>query len=162
MKMLMKERMFTWFDSYNVFDENGDTLYTVKGKLAWGHLLKIYDAYGMEVGEVKEKIISIMPKFEIEAYGKKIGDIRREITLFKPKYDVDYKGWKMDGDIFEWDYKIMDRRRKVAKISKKLWRLTDTYEIEVFDREDALYALLLVLAVDAEKCAHDEKHRAGH
>lgn len=43
MKLLFKQRMFSWFDSYDVYREDGSVAYTVEGKLAWGHKLIIYD-----------------------------------------------------------------------------------------------------------------------
>ena len=58
----------------------------------------------------------------------------------------------MDGDWWEWDYSITDSfGHHVAIISKELWNWTDTYSIDVFDSQDAIYALMLVLAIDAEK-----------
>ena len=56
MKLLFKQRLFSWFDSYDIYDEAGNTVYVVKGQLAWGHKLIIYDAYGNEVGMVVEKV----------------------------------------------------------------------------------------------------------
>ena len=50
MKLLFKQRLFSWFDSYDIYDEAGNTVYIVKGQLSWGHKLVIYDAYGNEVG----------------------------------------------------------------------------------------------------------------
>lgn len=44
MKLLFKQRIFSWFDSYDIYDEDGNTVFVVKGQLAWGHKLKIYDA----------------------------------------------------------------------------------------------------------------------
>ena len=58
MKMLFKQRMFSWFDSYDVFTENGDTLFTVKGQLSWGHCFKIFDSMGRELGTVRQRIFS--------------------------------------------------------------------------------------------------------
>ena len=52
MKLLFKQRLFSWFDSYDIYDEAGNTVYAVKGQLSWGHKLAIYDAYGNEVGMV--------------------------------------------------------------------------------------------------------------
>ena len=52
MKMLFKQRLFSWFDSYDIYDESGNTLYTVKGQLSWGHCLKIFGASGEELGTV--------------------------------------------------------------------------------------------------------------
>ena len=65
MKLLFKQRFFSWFDSYDIYDESGNTVYTVEGKLSWGHCMKIYDAYGNELGMIQEKIFTFLPKFEI-------------------------------------------------------------------------------------------------
>ena len=35
MRMYFKQRLFSWFDSYDIFDEEGNTLYVVKGQLSW-------------------------------------------------------------------------------------------------------------------------------
>ena len=49
-KLLFKQRLFSWFDSYDIYDETEQTVYVVKGQLAWGHCLKIFSVYGEEVG----------------------------------------------------------------------------------------------------------------
>ena len=66
MKLLFKQRAFTWFDSYDIYDENENTVYVVKGQLSWGHCLKIFDASEEhELGTVKEQIFSWWPQFEL-------------------------------------------------------------------------------------------------
>ena len=65
MKLLFKQKMFSWLDSYDVFGETGETLYKVKGKLDWGHCFKIYDAADNELATVKQKIFTWLPKFEM-------------------------------------------------------------------------------------------------
>ena len=55
MKLIFKQRLFSWFDSYDIYYEDGTTAYTVKGQLSWGHCLKIYDGQGRESGMVKER-----------------------------------------------------------------------------------------------------------
>ena len=42
MKLLFRQRFFSWFDSYDIYDEFGNTVYVVKGQLSWGHKLVIY------------------------------------------------------------------------------------------------------------------------
>ena len=156
MKLLFKQRLFSWFDSYDIFNEAGETVYVVKGQLAWGHLLKIYDATGNEIGYIKEKIFSWFPKFEIYIGGKYMGCIKKEFSLFLPKFTIDYKGWQVEGDWFEWSYNIMDNSGVIAKVTKELWNWTDTYSIDICHSEDSLYALMLVLAIDAEKCSRKD------
>lgn len=156
MKLLFKQRLFSWFDSYDIYDENGNTVYVVKGKLAWGHLLKIYDSQDREVGTVRERILTFLPKFEIYEKDTYLGSINRELTLFRPRYNIEFKGWQVSGDFMQWDYTITDAYGKtVAVVAKELFHLTDTYSIDVMDPKDALYALMFVLAVDAEKCSRN-------
>ena len=154
MKLLFRQRFFSWFDSYDIYDEAGNTLYVVKGKLSWGHCLKIYDAQGNEIGTVKEEIFTLLPQFAIYLKEQYIGCIRREFSFFRPKFTVDCKGWRVEGDWFEWDYTIYNSAgAPVASVSKELLEFTDTYVIDVQNPEDALGALMLVLAIDAEKCS---------
>ena len=156
MKLLFKQRLFSWFDSYDIYNEAGETVYTVKGQLSWGHCLKIFDTYGNEIGTVKERILTFLPKFEIYLADKYIGCISKEFTFLKPKYNIDYNGWHIEGDFFEWDYNILSQGgQNIATVSKQLFNLTDTYIIDVNDSQDALCALMLVLAIDAEKCSRN-------
>lgn len=154
MKLLFKQRFFSWFDSYDIFDENGTVVFTVKGQLSWGHMLRILDRNGVHVGTVKERILTWLPKFELYVGSQYIGSISRELTLFKPRYKVDCNGWSINGSFMEWDYQITDASgRCVAVISKELFNFTDTYTIDVAYTNDALLALMVVLAIDAEKCS---------
>ena len=153
MKLLFKQRFFSWFDSYDIYNEAGETVYTVRGQLSWGHCLKIFDAHDREIGTVKERIFTFLPQFEMYLGDRYVGCIRKEFTFFKPKFNIDCNGWSIDGDWFEWDYQIRTATGEcVATVSKELsW--TDTYVIDVNDPADALCALMLVLAIDAEKCS---------
>ena len=156
MKLLFKQRFFSWFDSYDIYNEAGNTAYVVKGQLSWGHLLKIYDANGFEVGTVREKIITFLPKFEVYMGNAYVGRISKEFTLLRPKYDIDFNGWHIDGNFIEWDYSISGSRGElIATISKQIFNWTDTYVIDVVNPNDALCALMFVLAIDAEKCSRN-------
>lgn len=156
MRLWFKQRFFTWFDSYDIYDENGDTLYTVEGKLSWGHRLHILDAAGAHVGTVQERVLTLLPKFELYEGGQYIGCIQKEFTFFRPQFHIDCMGWQVEGSFLEWDYTVIDPSGlTVAVISKQPFNLTDTYVIDVVNPQDALYALMLVLAIDAEKCSRN-------
>lgn len=157
MKLLFKQRLFSWFDSYDIYNEAGETVYTVKGEFAWGHQLRIYDAKGNAIGMIKERILTWLPKFEIYLGDRYIGCISKEFTFFKPRFHIDCNGWQVDGDWFEWDYRIVNgANQSVATVSKELWNWTDTYVIDVYNPQDALCTLMLVLAIDAEKCSRND------
>lgn len=156
MKLRFKQRFFSWFDSYDIYDEYGNTVFVVKGQLSWGHLFKIMDANGRELGAVRQAVLTLLPKFELIKGGQSLGFIRKEYTFLHPKYDFDYTGWHVEGSIMEWNYTIVDRNGStVATITKELFNWTDTYTIDVMHDEDALLALMFVLAIDAEKCSRN-------
>lgn len=157
MKLLFKQRLFSWFDSYDVYNEAEEALYTVKGQLAWGHCLKIFDFAGNEIGMVKERVLTFLPKFEIYLGKNYVGCISKEFTFLRPKFNIDFNGWRVEGSFLEWDYSIIDSAgRGVASVSKELFKWTDTYIIDVSRPDDALCALMLVLAIDAEKCSRKD------
>ena len=133
MRLLFKQRFFSWFDSYDIYNEAGETVYTVEGKLSWGHCLHILDAAGNHIGTVKERVLTFLPKF-----------------------DIDGNGWQVQGSFMEWDYQVTEPcGALVATVTKELFHWTDTYVIDVVNPADALRALMLVLAIDAEKCSRD-------
>ena len=154
MKLLFKQRFFSWLDSYDIYDEYENTVYEVKGQLAWGHCLKIFDSLGRELGMVKECVLTFLPKFEVYEGSQMIGSISKELTFLKPRYNIDFNGWHIEGDWTEWNYSIMDGAgRTVAVVSKELFHMTDTYVLNIANPKDALHVLMFTLAVDAEKCS---------
>lgn len=155
MKLLFKQRMFSWFDSYDIFDEQGNTVFTVKGVLAWGHCLKIFDTYGREIGCVKEEVFSFLPRFRMYIGGNYVGQIKKELTFLKPRFVLDCNGWEVNGDFWQWEYEVTGGARNIMRASKQLWNWTDTYQLDIYDPQDALICLMIVLAIDAVKCSSD-------
>ena len=108
MKMYFKQRLFSWFDCYDIYDEDGHTLYRVEGQLSWGHCLKIFDTSDQEVGRVEEKLFRLLPKFEMYAGIEYIGCISRDFSWFRPSYYVDCKNWQVKGSFMQWDYQVLE------------------------------------------------------
>ncbi len=156
MKLLFKQRMFSWFDSYDIYNEQGETVYTVKGQLSWGHCLHILDCNGVHIATVKQVVLTFLPKFELYYHDNYAGCISKELSFFSPRYNIDFNGWHVEGHFMEWDYEIYNTQgAMVANINKEIFNWTDTYSIDVKRQEDALPALMLVLAIDAEKCSRN-------
>lgn len=152
MKLYFKQRMFSWFDSYDIYhmDDSGAVAFTVEGKLAWGHCLHILDPMGRHIATVKQQVFTFLPKFDLYIGEQCVGTICKEFTFLRPSFTLDCKSF------MEWDYTILDaQNRQVATVSKELFHWTDTYVIDVAEEQDALYALMIVLAIDAEKCSRN-------
>lgn len=153
MKLIFKQKFLSWLDSYEVYDEAGNIVYTVKSELDWGKKLHVYGANGGYLGTVKEKLQWFSrPKFEIYIGHDYAGIISKRITFLHPELEIEYLGWYVEGNFAEWDYNVYSADgNMVATISKELWKFTDTYFIDVANPDFALNVLMLVVAIDAEK-----------
>ena len=133
-ELLFKQRMFSWFDSYDIYDVNGETRFVVRGRPAWGHKLEIYDRNDRYLGKIQQEVLMFLPRFDLY-----VGAV--------------CNGWQVQGDWLEWEYEVMDGDRRVMRASKELLHWTDTYAIQVVREEDVLLSLMIVLAIDAAKCS---------
>ena len=156
MQLLFKQRFFSWFDSYDIYDVSGNILFSVEGKLSWGHCLHILNAAQEHVGTVQERVLTFLPKFEIYEREEYVGCIKKEFTFFRPCFTLDFDDWEVLGNFMEWDYSIQSGARgEIARVSKEILQWTDTYVIDVHDPKDALRVLMIVLSIDAEKCSRN-------
>ncbi len=153
MKLIIKQRVFSWTDSYDIYDESGNVRYFVKARLmALGHQLHVYDANRNEIGMIKQKILTFLPAFKIVIGGVTRGRIQKRLTLFRPKYEIDYNGWRVEGDFLGWNYDVYSGSRPIIHISKELFRFGDTYVIDIDNPENEVMGMMLVVAIDAANC----------
>lgn len=156
MVLLLKQRLFSWFDSYDILDEEERVVYTVQGRLAWGHRLEVHAPTGELLATLQQHLIAFLPRFDIEQNGRVVGQITKEFTLFHPSFSLDCNGWRVEGNFWEWDYEILAANGQViASIHKELFNFTDTYFIRIAQPADSLMALMVVLAIDAVKCSQN-------
>ncbi|WP_330377727.1 LURP-one-related family protein [Faecalicatena contorta] len=157
MRLLIKQRVFSWTDSYDVYDEGGAAKYFVKAEFfTLGHLIHVYDWRQREVGAIRQKLMTLMPQFEIEMNGVVLGEIQKKFTFFRPRYEVDFKGWHVEGDFLGWEYDVCDGRGSVVHITKEFMHWGDTYVLDFANPADELTGLLLVIAIDAANCTNGQ------
>lgn len=157
MKLLIRQRMFSWTDSYDVYDEAGRARYEVRAELlSLGHQIHVYDkSTGAEVGSIHQKLLTFLPRFEVVMDGRVQGTVSKELTLFRPRYTVDYRGWDVEGDFLGWDYQVLSGGVPVMTISKEVLNWTDTYVLNFENPANEMPGLLLAIAIDAANCGND-------
>lgn len=157
MQLCIRQRVFAWGDTYDIYDENGNVRYFVKGEIfTLGHKIHVYEkSSGRCVGSIRQHLLTLMPTFDIVIHNQVRGTVRKRFTWFAPKYDVDYRGWTCEGDLFGWDYRVMHGQVQIMTISKEWLTWGDTYVLNYNDPSNELPGLLLVLAIDAANCNND-------
>ena len=64
---------------------------------------------------------------------------------------------QIEGNFWEWDYQIVDYSGNIiGLINKEIFHMSDTYSLTIEHDEDAFYVLMIVLAIDAQKCSQNK------
>ena len=156
MKLYLKQKVFSWKDKGTVKNEYGEDVYTIEGEvISFGKKLHIRDASGTEVAFVRQKVMSLLPRFFVEVGGREVAEIVKKLSFLKPKYVVNGLGWDIIGDFFAHDYEVVKNGQALISIHKKWMTWGDTFEIDIAPGTDAVVALAVVLAIDAVMDAQD-------
>ena len=154
-KYVMREKMFAIGDDSWIEDEAGDRVYRVNGKvLRMRTTLKLEDLEGNELCKIQERKLRVRDMMEIEAPdGSRMGLIQKAmITPLRERFEVevpDQPELKVKGNILDHEYTIKRDGDKVAEVSKKWFRMRDTYGIEIEPGQDELLILAVAVALDA-------------
>ncbi len=151
MRLLFRQRFTFGFEKFDIFNVTGETVFTVKARFSFGKRLEIYDRGGNLVGTLVGKVFTFLPTFEMYIGDRFAGVIQKKFTFMRAQFIVDCNGWSVDGNFWEYDYRITDRTgRPVATIQRE-FTFMDTYSLDVYEDTDALAVLMIVIAIDAEK-----------
>ena len=145
MKLLFNKRDFGWGNSYNIFDEQGKTRYTVTGDEG-AQKLTVSSSVGEELGG----IVRSGSKYELYIGDRQVGTVKKAFALFKTRLSVELRDWEVEGLFEEWEYAVRSRAwGEVGRVEKKIWKDTDCYAVEVKNPDLAIDALLVVLSIEA-------------
>ncbi len=151
MDLIFKQR-FSWgFDKYDIYNEAGETVFTVQGRFAFGRKLEVYDRGGNLIGTLIGKVFTFLPTFEMYIGERFAGAIQKKFTWFRPEFIVDCNGWQVSGSFWEYNYSIVEPGGRTVAVIEKEFAWMDTYHLHILDDSDALAVLMIVIAIDAEK-----------
>lgn len=151
MRYLIKEKIFSLGDKFNIQDENGGVRYQVEGKVfSIGNKLKIYDLNGKELIYIEQKVFKFLPEYEIYMYGDLLAKVKQRLRLFRASFDIEstYGSLTVEGDVFGHDFDILKNGKSIASVSKKWVAFSDTYSVDIEDDEDQPFILALVIVLD--------------
>ncbi len=150
----MRQKLVSIGDDFVIENEQGQKVYRVDGKvLRIRQTLDFKDMDGKKLAQIQERMMRVKDTMAIEdADGKTVAEVKKAlIAPLRDRYTVRIKGgpdMKITGNILDYEYNIEEGNRKVAEISKKWFRLTDTYGVEIAPGEDEVLILAATVALD--------------
>lgn len=157
-KYRMREKVFAIGDDFWIENEAGERQFKVNGKaLRVRDTLVLEDPSGAELFSIQEKKLRVRDTMEIERGGQTVATVKKAlVTPLRDRFSVEVEGGKdmeAKGNIVDHEYEIELDGHKVAEVSKRWFRVRDTYGIEIEPDQDD--ALLLAVAVCVDQMAHD-------
>ena len=157
-KYRMREKMFAIGDDFWIENDSGERVFKMDGKaLRIRDTLVLEDTSGAELFTVQEKKLRIRDSMEIERGGRKVATVKKAlITPLRERFSIEVEGGddlEAKGNIVDHEYKIERDGDKVAEVSKRWFRIRDTYGIEIAPGQDE--ALVLAVTVCIDRMAHD-------
>ena len=157
----MRQKLVSIGDDYWIEDDQGQRVYKVNGKaMRIRDTLVFEDPAGHELFKIQEKKLHIRDTMEIEdGGGNTVATVKKAlISPLRERFDVKVENGEdleVKGNIVDHEYKIERGGDKVAEVSKKWFRVADTYGIEVAQEQDP--ALILAVAAVIDSMTHEAR-----
>lgn len=147
---LVKQKFRLGGERFDIKDERGVVNYQVEGSFFQiPKTFTIYDAYGEQVSEISKEFFTLLPRFTIQLRNGSNFVIRKKLTFFRDKYEFDNLGLRIEGNIWDLNFKLLDDRDQViAEIRKEIFHLTSTYTVTVYEDSYADLVISLCVAID--------------
>jgi uncharacterized protein YxjI len=153
-KYRMREKMFAIGDDFWVENESGEHAFKVNGKaLRIRDTLVLETPGGDELFKIQEKKLSIRDKMEIEdAGGKTVATVKKAlVSPLRDRFSIeveDGEDMEAKGNVVDHEYKIERGGDQVAEVSKRWFRVRDTYGIEIAPGQDDGLIIALTVVID--------------
>jgi uncharacterized protein YxjI len=149
----MREKLFAIGDDFWIENGDGDRAFKVNGKA-----LRVRDTFvlegpgGDELFKAQKKALHIRDTMKIERDGETVATIKKAlITPLRERFSIELEGGgelSAKGNIVDHEYEIERDGHKIAEVSKRWFRVRDTYGIEIAPGEDDALVLAASACID--------------
>ena len=149
----MREKLFAIGDDFWIEKEGGERVFRVDGKaVRFRDTLILETPSGEELFKIQEKKFTVRDKMEIESGGETFATVKKAlVSPLRDRFSIELEaGGEMSakGNVVDHEYEIERDGDKVAEVSKRWFRVRDTYGIEIAPGEDAALILAVTVCID--------------
>ena len=149
----MTEKLASIGDDFWIENEAGQRIFKVDGKaLRVRDTLKLKDMQGNVVAEIQEKVARVKDTMDIARNGQTIATVKKAlVTPLRGRFSVTVAGgadMDVDGNVLGHEFKVTQGGREIAEISKKWFRIRDSYGVEIQAGQDDALLLAITVVID--------------
>jgi len=149
----MREKLFAIGDDFWIETEGGDRAFKVDGKaLRLRDTFILKDSGGEDLFKAQAKKLHIHDTMKIERDDDTVATIKKAlVTPLRDRFSIelaDGAEMKAKGNIVDHEYKIERDGDTVAEVSKRWFRVRETYGIEIAPGQDDALILAVTACID--------------
>jgi uncharacterized protein YxjI len=157
----VRQKLVAIGDDFWIENERGERVYKVDGKaLRLRKTLVFEDVSGNDLCTIQERKLRIRDSMEIEdPGGRRLAMVKK--ALIAPLRDrwavsvADGPDLEVQGNLLDYEYTIGEGRDKIAEVSKRWFRVADTYGVQIEPGQNDVLILAVTVALDT--MAHPAK-----
>jgi len=156
----MRQRMISIGDDYVIENDRGEHVFRLDGKaLRIRKTIRFEDMHGHELCKIQERMLRVKDSMEIEdPDGHRMAMVQKAmIDPLRERWTVKVDGpdLHVQGNIVDHEYTIERDGQRVAEVSKRWFRVRDTYGVEITPGENEILILATTAVVDT--MAHPDR-----
>jgi uncharacterized protein YxjI len=150
----MRQKMVSIGQDFWIENDQRQKVFKVDGKaLRVRNTLLFQDAQGNELCKIQERMLRVKDSMEIEGpRGERMAMVKKAlITPLRDRWTVKIGGGPdldVQGNLLDHEYHIGEGRDKVAEVSKKWFRIRDTYGVAIDPGQNDVLILAITVAID--------------
>ena len=149
----LREKLLSFGDDFWIENDRGERIFLVDDKvLRVRDTVVIKDVRGKELLKLQKRLLRARNTMAIERGDDKVATVHKAmITPLRDRFTVDLEGGgrlEVQGNILDHEYQISRDGIPVANISKRWFRVRDTYGVAVVPGQDDALVLAVTVCID--------------
>jgi uncharacterized protein YxjI len=152
LRFRMREKILSVGGDEWIEDGDGNRVYKVNGKaMRMRDTMALEDRQGTEVAWIQEPMVHVRDSMNI-TIGERHATVKKKMISIRDKFLVeldDGPGYEAHGNLVDHEYEIERDGETVAWVSKKWFRMRETYGIEIASGQDTVLLLCVAVCIDS-------------
>jgi uncharacterized protein YxjI len=149
----MREKLLAIGDDFWIETEGGEKAFKVDGKVLRARETFILEGpSGDELFKIQKKDLHIHDTMKVERDGDTVATVKKAlITPFRDRFSIELEdGPELNakGNVVDHEFEIDRDGDKVAEVSKRWFRVRETYGVEIAPGEDDALLLAVTVCID--------------
>ncbi|MFN6971870.1 MAG: LURP-one-related/scramblase family protein [Rheinheimera sp.] len=152
MKYVIKQKIFSLTDSFEIQDQSGQVVITAKGKFfSISSSQTLFDQRGNELLKIKRKYLTLLPACKLLCADGTEWLVRKRFWPFwTSRFSISGPIGELEilGNLWQHEYEIRKDGKPLAAVSKAWFSWSDTYGVDIFEPAYTTQLLAAVIVID--------------